>query len=104
MKSIARIVHLPSVVQFELYEATRIPFVRKENKNNFFSTIHIIDASNGRKMRTLFCIHLNTRRRILFSFKSTRKYTVEYVSLYCDSTTVGGIREVNAVVPVNKDY
>ncbi len=36
MKSIARVVHLPSVVQYELYEAMRILFVRKENKNNFF--------------------------------------------------------------------
>ncbi len=39
MKSIVRIVHLPSVVQSEFYEATRILFVCKENKNNFFSTI-----------------------------------------------------------------
>ncbi len=36
MKSIARVVHLPSVVQYELYEAMRILFVRKENKNNNF--------------------------------------------------------------------
>ncbi len=34
MKNIAREVHLPSVVQSEFYEATRIHFVRKENKNN----------------------------------------------------------------------
>ncbi len=32
MKSIVKIVHLPSVVQSELYEVTRILFVRKENK------------------------------------------------------------------------
>ncbi len=31
-----RVVHLPSVVQSEFYEATRILFIRKENKNNFF--------------------------------------------------------------------
>ncbi len=36
MKSITRLVYLPSVVQSELYEATRILFVRKENKNNNF--------------------------------------------------------------------
>ncbi len=36
MKSIVKIVHLPSVVQSELYEATRILFVCKENKNNDF--------------------------------------------------------------------
>ncbi len=31
MKSIARVIHLPSVVQSEFYEATRILFVCKEN-------------------------------------------------------------------------
>ncbi len=36
MKDIVKIVHLPSVVQSECYEATRILFVRKENKNNNF--------------------------------------------------------------------
>ncbi len=36
MKSIARIVHLPSVVQSEFYEATILLFVCKENKNNDF--------------------------------------------------------------------
>ncbi len=35
-KSIARIVHLPSVVQSEFYEATRILFKCKENKNKDF--------------------------------------------------------------------
>ncbi len=34
MKSIARVVRLSSVVQSEFYEATRILFVHKENKNN----------------------------------------------------------------------
>ncbi len=34
MKSIAREVHLSSVAQSEFYEATRILFVYKENKNN----------------------------------------------------------------------
>ncbi len=36
MKDIVKIVHLPSVVQSEFYEVTRIVFVRKENKNNDF--------------------------------------------------------------------
>ncbi len=36
MKDIVKIVHLPSVVQSEFYEAMRIVFVRKENKNNNF--------------------------------------------------------------------
>ncbi len=36
MKSIARIHHLPSVVQYDCYEVTRILFVRKQNKNNDF--------------------------------------------------------------------
>ncbi len=34
-KDIVKIVHLTSVVQPEFYEATRILFVCKENKNNF---------------------------------------------------------------------
>ncbi len=45
-KSIARVVHLPSVVQSEFYEATRILFVRKENKSyNFFSTTFLLSVS-----------------------------------------------------------
>ncbi len=36
MKNIVRIVQLPSVIQSEFYEATRILFARKENKNNLF--------------------------------------------------------------------
>ncbi len=36
MKNIARILHLPSVAQFECYEVTRIPFVRKEIKIMIF--------------------------------------------------------------------
>ncbi len=36
MKSIARILHLPSVVQSDCYAATRILFVWKKNKNNDF--------------------------------------------------------------------
>ncbi len=40
MKSIIRIVHLPSVVQSEFYEATRTLFVHKDNKNNDFFFIN----------------------------------------------------------------
>ncbi len=41
-----RIVHLPSVAQSELYETTRIVFVRKENKNNdIYSTICLLSVS-----------------------------------------------------------
>ncbi len=36
MKDIVKIVHLPSVVQSECYEALRIIFVRKENNNYDF--------------------------------------------------------------------
>ncbi len=44
MKDIVKIVHLPSYVQSEFYEATRIHFVRKENEistlfNFFFSSV-----------------------------------------------------------------
>ncbi len=70
MKSIASEIHLPSVVQSEFYEATRILFVCKENKNkDFFSTIRILSVtlalfwtlSIERKQRTLFCIRFNAR-------------------------------------------
>ncbi len=47
MKDIAKIVHLPSVVQSELYEATRILFVRKENKNNDNNLSHLSAAPHG---------------------------------------------------------
>ncbi len=45
MKGIVKIVHLPSVVQSEFYEATRILFVRKENKNNDFIQQFVSSAS-----------------------------------------------------------
>ncbi len=46
MKSIVKIVHLPSVVQSELYEVARILFVRKENKNNDFIQQFVASASH----------------------------------------------------------
>ncbi len=46
MKSIARVVHLPSVVQPEFDEWRENFFVRKDNKNNdFFSTIRLLSVS-----------------------------------------------------------
>ncbi len=35
-KDIGKIIHVTSGVQLEFYEATRILFVRKENKNSDF--------------------------------------------------------------------
>ncbi len=46
MKSIVRIVHLPSVVQSDCYEATRILFVRKENKNIDFILQFVFSVSH----------------------------------------------------------
>ncbi len=78
MKSIIRIVHLTSVVQSELYEATRILFVRKENKNkDIYSTIRLSlcvsvaafwRASDGHKVRTLFSVISNAWIRIVRLF------------------------------------
>ncbi len=79
MKGIVKIVHLPSVVQSECYEATIILFVRKENKNYKFiqqlvsSASHprhrsAILASTGHKLRTLFCVSCTTRIRFLHLF------------------------------------
>ncbi len=50
MKGIVKIVHLPSVVQTELYEASRILSVCKENKNNDFyskTVLFIYLSDNG---------------------------------------------------------
>ncbi len=58
MKSIARVVHLPSVVQSEVYEATRILFVCKENKNNdLFSTIRLLSVSPRHRSTILDITH-----------------------------------------------
>ncbi len=72
MKGIVKIVHLPSVVQSEFYEVTRILFVQKENKNNnFYATIrlHVTVVqfwreSTEHKLRTLFCISRTTRTQL----------------------------------------
>ncbi len=58
MKDIIKIVHLPSVVQSEFYEATRILFVCKENENNdLFNNLHHRSAilESIRWMQTAHC-------------------------------------------------
>ncbi len=45
MKDIVKIVHLPSMVQSEHYEVTKILFVRRENKNNNFIQQFVSSAS-----------------------------------------------------------
>ncbi len=82
MKSIVRVVHLPAVVQSEFYNATKIIFVRKENKNNdFFQkcvpslSLRVTVApfwrlSTERKHLTLFCIRRAARMRCFRSNQS----------------------------------
>ncbi len=79
MKSIVRIVHLPSVVQSEFYDVMTILFVRNENKNNekIISSLSLCVSvepfwrlSTERKLRTLFCISRNTRMRYFRSNQS----------------------------------
>ncbi len=65
MEGIIKIVHLPTVVQSELYEETRIPFVHKENKNNDFIL--------GRKLCMLFCVICTTRVCCFRSNQSVNK-------------------------------
>ncbi len=48
MKHIARILHLPSVVKSDCYEATRTLFVCKENKNDDFIQQFVSSASATR--------------------------------------------------------
>ncbi len=47
-KDIIKIIHVTSVVQPSFYEATRIPFVRKENKNKDFIQQFVSSASSYR--------------------------------------------------------
>ncbi len=64
MKSITRVVRLPSVVQSEFYEATRILFERKENANA--SSICSSAAASTQECSIFILIKVNTRRiRIL---------------------------------------
>ncbi len=80
MKGIVKIVHLPSVVLSELYEATIILFVRKENKNNdlFNNLSHLRHCSaileNIRWTQTAYAVLCQPHHTdMLFSFKSKRK-------------------------------
>ncbi len=86
MKSIVRVVHLPSVVESEFYNATRILFVCKENKNNyFFSKMCLLSVSPRHHSAILGIIHWTQAAYALLyqpcctdallSFKSKRKYT-----------------------------
>ncbi len=84
MKDIVKIIHLPSVVQSECYEATRILFVNKENKNyDFTQQFHVTVAPFWRESirwtQTAYAVlcqphHTDT----LFSFKSKRKWQMDY--------------------------
>ncbi len=86
MKSIAREVRLPSVVQSEFYEATRILFACKVNKNtHFFSTIRRLSVSlrhrsaildfTHRTQAAYALLHPPQCKNALFLLKSMRKYT-----------------------------
>ncbi len=87
MKSFARVVHLPSVVQYELYEAMRILFVRKENKNNFFQQIvssrsprhrgAILDITH----RTQAAYRVNARMRYCYSNQSVNTHRICILAL-----------------------
>ncbi len=93
MKSIAREVHLPSVVQSEFYEATIILFVCKENKNNDFFQQFVSSRSLlvsvapfcilpiERKQRTLFCIRLNAKMRYFHSNQSVNTRRIQILKL-----------------------
>ncbi len=48
---------MPSVVQSEFYEAMRMLFVRKENKNNFSSTIRLLSVSPRKHSAILDITH-----------------------------------------------
>ncbi len=105
MKSIVRVLHLPSVVQSEFYEATRIFFVLKENKNKYFfqqfvSSMSLTVApfkrlSTERKMRTLFCISLNTRMRYFLSNQSVNTCRICILVLRLIQKSVRILRSVD---------
>ncbi len=68
MKDVVQIVHLPSVVQSELYKATRKHFVRKENLNNdIYSTIRL-HLFNNSQSSTPFSVISNARILIVHLF------------------------------------
>ncbi len=83
VKDIVRIVHLPSVVQSEWYEAARTLFLRKENKNNNFIQQLVSSTSLSHCSAILERIHWTQtayavlcephHTYMLFSFKSKCK-------------------------------
>ncbi len=70
MKDIVKIVHLPSVVQSEFYEATRILFVLKENKNYDFIQQFVSSASPP-----------SHRNAILENIRWTQNFHPKYLKL-----------------------
>ncbi len=108
MKSIVRVVYLPSVVQSEFYEATRTLFVCKENKNNYFFFQQFISSlslritvapfwrlSTERKMRTLFCISHNTRMCYFRSNQSINTRRIHVLVLRLIQKSVCILRSVD---------
>ncbi len=104
MKSIARVVHLPSVAQPEFYLVTRILFVRKENKNNYFffnnsSPLLSILVTVApfwilpieRMQRTLFCICLKAKIQ-LFGINSTRRVWRRRNAAYDPKNTIPTVK------------
>ncbi len=85
MKGIAREVHLTSVVQSELYEATRILFVRKENKcTTFFSfsTNHLLSVSPHQRSVILDITHQTQAAYSLFHLKYLKLCSEDEQSFY----------------------
>ncbi len=88
MKSIVRVVHLPSVVKSEFYNATRILFVCKENKNNNY-------LSTERKQRTLFCISRAARMQRFRSDQSINTHRIRILVLRLIQKSVRILRSVD---------
>ncbi len=107
MKSIVRVVHLPSVVESEFYNATRILFVCKENKNNyFFSKMCLLSVSphhrsaiwrlsTERKLLTLFCISRAARMRCFRSNQSVNTRRIRILVLRLIQKSVRILRSVD---------
>ncbi len=95
MKSIVKTVHLPSVVQSELYEVARILFVRKENKNNDLWHLRHTSAilENIRWTQTVYAVlcqphHTDTlfllnndflNKVIIFIFFAYKRYSRRFI-------------------------
>ncbi len=99
MKSIVRVVHLPSVVQSEFYEATRILFVRKENKNNeTFSTIRLSVSPFWRSSTERKCVRssvsANTRMRYFRSNQSINTRRIRILVLQLIQKSIRILRSV----------